>query len=121
MFRLERFTILSFLTMIVSITAFAQDSLELSAQSFLISYAQKYPLLSLLIMIMGSARLILKPIFAIAHSIAGFTVTDKDNKIIEKIEKSKILKGIFFISDYLFSAKALNPSKMAEYRAKKLK
>ena len=99
----------------------AASGFELSAQSFLAEYAQKYPWLSMLIMMVGSARLILKPIFSFAHTVAELTATKWDDKIISKIENSKILKGLLFISDYLFSAKALNPKKLAEYRRKKLK
>ena len=75
----------------------------------------------MLIAIIGSARTILKPIFSIAHSIAHLTTSDKDDKIIDKIENSKILKAILYVSDYIFSIKALSPEKMAEYKYKKLK
>ncbi len=106
---------------IIPMIVFAESGEGSSVQNFLVTIVYKYPVLSMLIAIIGSARAILKPIFSIAHSIAQITVSDKDNKIITKIENSKILKTILYISDYVFSIKALNPNKMAEYRHKKLK
>lgn len=109
--------ILCVMPMLVS----AAGSLELSAQNFLAEFVVKWPWLSILISVITSSRFILKPIFSLAHATASLTISKRDDKIISKIENSKILKILLFISDWLFSAKLLNPQKLAEYRRKKLK
>lgn len=55
--------------------------------------------------VVGILRLVLKPLMTILHSVAAATETDKDNKIIEQVEGSKIWNGLLWVLDYLASVK----------------
>jgi hypothetical protein len=63
-----------------------------------------------LILIIGSLRVVFKPLFALAHAIASVTPDTKDDEAIKKIEEHKITKAIAFALDYVASIK-LPPKK----------
>jgi hypothetical protein len=63
-----------------------------------------------LILIIGSLRVILKPLFALAYAIASVTPDKKDDEAVKKIEEHKITKAIYFALDYIASVK-LPPKK----------
>lgn len=62
-----------------------------------------------LILIIGSLRVVFKPLFALAHAVASITPDKKDDEAIKKIEEHKITKAIAFALDYVASIKL--PSK----------
>lgn len=74
---------------------------------FLQGAAEKMPWILSILAIMGTCRVVLKPLFAFLHTAADATETDKDNKALEKIEGSKIYKGFAFVLDWLFSWKLI--------------
>jgi hypothetical protein len=65
----------------------------------------KYGWLLMAVTVVGSLRLVVKPIIAFAHSIADATATPKDNELIAKIESSKALSTVCFCLDWLGSFK----------------
>lgn len=73
--------------------------------SFLITLVSKYPITATIIGVMGTARLILKPVMTCLHAIAESTETTKDNEFLKKLEEHKVFKAISFILDYAFSIK----------------
>ena len=72
---------------------------------FIAGFAAKYPIILTILSIMGMARLILKPLMTFLHEMVVVTETTKDNEILDKVEASKIYKGLLFVLDYAFSLK----------------
>jgi hypothetical protein len=97
------------------------ESLTDILSAFLIKYASSYPWLMLGFLVMAKARAILKPLFSLLHKGADMTVTTKDNDIIKNIEKHWALKVFCWFSDYLVSAKIVNPKKQILVEFKKLR
>ena len=79
--------------------------MELFLGAFIKSMAEKHEIVFSIIMVMGMARLVLKPLMVFLHEIVLISPTDKDNKALSKLEDSKIYKGLLFVLDYLFSLK----------------
>lgn len=79
------------------------DSLVQSALAFV----QQYPVFSSIALAMGILRIVLKPAFAILHSVVDATATSSDNDFLAKVEESTVLKGVFWVLDYLASAKII--------------
>lgn len=71
----------------------------------ILGFAQQYPIVASIVFVMGLARLVNKPIFAIAHSIVEATPSDSDDKVLAEVEASKIYKGVSFVLDYVGSIK----------------
>lgn len=56
--------------------------------------------------LIGSLRIINKPLFSLFHAIVEVTYwTEKDNHWLNKIEQSKIYKGILYVIDWVSSVK----------------
>lgn len=62
------------------------------------------------LLIVGSLRVVLKPLFALAYAIASVTPDKKDDEAVKKIEEHKVTKAIAFALDYVASVK-LPPKK----------
>ena len=75
--------------------------------SFLGPLVIKYPWIAVILSVMGTARLVIKPIFSVAHIIVNQTTSNKDNQILDKIEQSKAYRAITWLFDYLFSIKLI--------------
>jgi hypothetical protein len=58
-----------------------------------------------ILLIIGSLRVIFKPLFALAYAIASVTEDTKDDEAIKSIEEHKITKAIVFALDYIASIK----------------
>ena len=65
----------------------------------------KAPWLASVIMVMGTARLIFKPLFTFLRTVADATPTPKDNELLDKAEKSKLYSAVSFILDWVGSIK----------------
>lgn len=61
--------------------------------------------LGYLLMGMGAMRLLMKPILALAYSIADLTVNTKDNEFLKKMEGNVFFKALLFILDWSASIK----------------
>jgi len=58
------------------------------------------------ISIIGSLRLVNKPLFSFLNAVVAFTYwTEEDNLLLSKVESSKIYKGIVYVLDWVASAK----------------
>jgi len=62
------------------------------------------PLIGALLVI-GSLRVLLKPLFALAYAITSVTPDTKDDEAVKKIEEHKITKAVIFALDYIASIK----------------
>tara|TARA_R110002167_G_C12491385_1_gene635443 strand:+ start:269 stop:505 length:237 start_codon:yes stop_codon:yes gene_type:complete len=71
----------------------------------IIGMVEKYPIIMTILSVMGMARLILKPLMTFLHEMVVVTESTKDNEILDKVEASKIYKGLLFVLDYAFSLK----------------
>ena len=87
----------------------------------LIDYATQYPWIMLGLLVMAKARAIFKPLFWLMHKITDYTETTRDNVLLNSVEKSKILAGLYWLADFLISAKIVDPKKQILREYKKLK
>lgn len=71
----------------------------------LIGLVQKYPLLMSVIAVMGTLRLINKPLFTFLRTFVSATPGSWDDRLLNEVEQSKAYKVISFILDYLGSIK----------------
>lgn len=69
-------------------------------------------ILTQLAVIIGSARLFIKPIVAFLEKIVLLTPTEKDNAILIEVKKHPVTKVLGFIFDYVLSLKL--PTKKVE-------
>ncbi len=65
----------------------------------------KSGILAAILVIVGSLRLTLKPLFTVLNTYVNSTPTKVDNDFLEKVENSKILKTIFYVLDLVASVK----------------
>ena len=73
--------------------------------SIILGFAQQNPNISALLLFMGIARAVFKPIFAVAHAYVEATESKEDDAKLEEIEQSKLVKGLAFVLDYVASVK----------------
>lgn len=73
--------------------------------NFIVDLATKYPWVVTVVAIIGTLRLLVKPVIAAAHSYAESTNSPKAEALIEKIENSKLLSTVFFVLDWFGSVK----------------
>lgn len=68
-------------------------------------FAEQFPVMGTILMIIGFLRLVNKPLFTILHIIVGATPTKKDDEILDNVEKSKFYKWFVYILDWFGSVK----------------
>ena len=68
-------------------------------------YALQYPIIMTIVVIMGSARVIMKPLMKLLEAIASITKSNKDNIFLVKLKKNKIYQGFVWFLDYGASVK----------------
>jgi hypothetical protein len=73
--------------------------------SIILGFAQQNPNIAALLLFMGVARTVFKPLFALAHAYVAATETPDDDAKLAEIEQSKIVKGLEFALDYVASVK----------------
>jgi hypothetical protein len=66
---------------------------------------EKLPWLGSVLMYIGVARLILKPLMVFLHQAADATPSAKDNALLNKVQESKGYGILSFVLDYLASIK----------------
>lgn len=74
---------------------------------FLIDFAVQYPQLASIIFLIGSFRVVMKPLVALAKAIVEITPSKSDDVFVEKIEQSGAYKVVLFVVDYIFSIKKI--------------
>ena len=74
-------------------------------QPLLESYGGKYGWLLQAITIIGSLRVMIKPLRDVIHTYVNITPSTKDNEKLAEVEKSKIYKGVMYFIDWFSSVK----------------
>jgi len=65
----------------------------------------QYPIVVSIILVMGSLRVIMKPLMSLLQAIAKETSTPKDNELLAKLLDNKIYKALSFCLDFVASVK----------------
>lgn len=78
--------------------------------AFLLGLVAKYPIITGVLMAVGVARAIFKPLFSFLHAVVDATPSSKDNAALAKVEKSKVYKIVAYLLDYLGSIKIEKPA-----------
>jgi len=71
----------------------------------LVEMIAKYPVVMSIVVIVGSLRLLIKPVFEFLIKVADSTETQKDNELLQKVMNSKGYSVVVFLVDYLSSVK----------------
>jgi len=73
--------------------------------TIVLGFAQQNPNIASLLIFMGIARAVFKPLFALAHAYVEATESPDDDVKLAEIEQSKFVKGLAFVLDYVASVK----------------
>tara|TARA_R110000868_G_scaffold242882_5_gene498499 strand:- start:172 stop:420 length:249 start_codon:yes stop_codon:yes gene_type:complete len=65
----------------------------------------KWPVLSSVLLVVGALRLTIKPLVSIVRSVVELTPGKTDDLLLDKVEASKVYKGLCWVLDYLTSIK----------------
>lgn len=79
--------------------------MEEALKEILKSLIEQYPVLSSALFGIGLLRAINKPLFALVRAYVEYTLTKKDDEILNKIEESKPYRVIVFLLDWFTSIK----------------
>lgn len=69
------------------------------------SLADKFPVITTILMVMGTLRAIAKPLSTFVHEVVKATPTAKDDEFVAKIEASKVYSSLHWALDYFTSIK----------------
>ena len=67
------------------------------------AYAGDLGIVLQIISVIGTLRLLVKPIMSILNIYVNFTPSNDDNIILEKLEGNKIYKGVLYVMDWILS------------------
>lgn len=76
-----------------------------AALPYMLQLAVKWPILSTILMFMGTLRLVMKPIVALLHKWVESTETKKDDEWLARVESSVMWKAVLFALDWFGSIK----------------
>lgn len=65
----------------------------------------QFPVAASILMVLGIARVVNKPLFALAKAFVAKTETTKDDEFLVEVETSKFYKALCFILDWTVSIK----------------
>jgi hypothetical protein len=71
----------------------------------IVQLAAQYPVIGSVLLIVGTLRLVVKPLFAAAHYYVAQTADPEDDKKLAAIEQSKPVQVLFFVLDWFASVK----------------
>ena len=74
---------------------------------FVLQMAVQNPKIAAVILVIGSFRVLMKPIMELLKAYVLITPSKKDDELLDKAEKSQLYKIVMFILDYAFSIKSL--------------
>lgn len=74
-------------------------------EELILALATKYPVLVTVLTVIGTLRLVMKPLFSFLHEYVLITETKKDDELLAKVEGSKYFKWVMYVLDYLASVK----------------
>lgn len=72
---------------------------------WLLGLVNQYPWVANTLMIIGSLRLVLKPVFSILRTYVDTTSATADNEWLDKVENNSVVKAIFYALDWIASIK----------------
>lgn len=82
-----------------------QDILE-TLKPLIVAYGGDFGIVIQVVTIIGSLRLINKPLFSFLRAVVNFTHwTESDNIFLDKVEASKYYKGLLYVLDWVASVK----------------
>lgn len=73
--------------------------------AFILNWANQYPTVAAVIMVIGTLRLLMKPLFTFLNEVVLITPGQWDNELLQKVETSKVYKTILWILDWFASVK----------------
>lgn len=73
--------------------------------AFLMGYANQWPIIATILMVMGVSRIIFKSLNTFMRAVVDATPSPSDNLLLDQVEKSAIYKGIEFVLDLFLSIK----------------
>ena len=74
-------------------------------ESVIIGLVAKYPVIATILLVLGVARAIVKPIMSVLQAYVLATPSVKDDETVKKIESSKVYLAIVWLLDYTLSLK----------------
>lgn len=78
--------------------------MEQTIIDLLVSLVQNYPWFSSVLLVLGIARALFKPLVAVVDAYVNQTETPDDNAAVERFKQGKV----YFVLDYVFSIKIPN-------------
>lgn len=100
-----------------AISSVALDTAATVAEPFIVTMAQKYTWLVTLLAIVGTLRLVFKPLVSAAHVFVQSTPSTSDDEALAKVEASRAFKVFAWLLNYLGSIK-VGPQKAPAAPAK---
>ena len=82
--------------------------LEALVQAIL-GWAVQYPTVAAVLMVVGTLRLVMKPLMSFLNEVVLIIPGDADNQILKNIETSKVYTVLMYILDLLTSIKIKKP------------
>lgn len=73
--------------------------------NLVLNLIQSYPKLGTIVAIIGTLRVIFKPLFSFLDVIVAATPSTKDEELLGKVKDSKAFKAFSFLVDYVGSIK----------------
>lgn len=73
--------------------------------AFILGYAEQYPLIFTIILYMGSARLVMKPLMSLVLVVVDLTPSTSDNEFLEKLKTYWWYKSLVYLLDWSASVK----------------
>lgn len=96
----------------LTLSLFAQDTtpteplpLAQSIEAFVIGLAIKHPWIASALLLLGTLRLIIKPLMSLIRLVTKSTSTPADDQFLDKVEASWLWTAFLFIVDWLTSIK----------------
>jgi len=83
------------------------DQIGFQIAAFILQFATNHPYILTILMVIGSLRAILKPLFALARAYTQSTETKADDELVDKVEQSKAYKALVFVLDWFASVKLI--------------
>ena len=74
-------------------------------EAFLIELVSKYPVAASVIGVIGTARVIFKPIMTGVQAWVANSPSKKDDELLAKVEANGIYKAFLWVLDFAFSIK----------------
>ncbi len=71
----------------------------------ILAWANQYPTVATIIMIIGTLRLIMKPLMSFLHQLVAITPGTGDDQLLDEVEHSQIYTTFMYILDWFASIK----------------